>query len=136
IVKFMLSAVIVGMIGLYVLVHFGLASLSVKPARLGANVIGGLLFGAGWALFGYCPGTSLGALGEGRWHVLAGIAGMLVGAGVYAEVAPFMMRTVGTWGDFGRVTLPDVLGVSPRAVIGGFVLVGAVLCLVFEKKRL
>jgi len=29
-----------------------------------------------------------------------------------------------------------VLGVSPRAVIGGFVLVGAVLCLVFEKKRL
>ena len=46
----------------------------------GANIIGGLVFGAGWRLLGYCPGTLLGALGEGRLDALGGILGMLVGA--------------------------------------------------------
>ncbi len=67
IVKFMLTAIVVGMIGTYALVDLGLAKLSIKPMIVGAIVIGGLIFGVGWGLFGYCPGTSLGAVGEGRW---------------------------------------------------------------------
>lgn len=50
-------------------------------ARLQAWTIpGGLLFGAGWALCGGCPASALAQLGEGRWAVLAALAGILGGA--------------------------------------------------------
>ena len=81
IVKFMLSSVLVAMVGVYLLKDLGLVTLSIKPTILGGTVVGGLLFGIGWGLFGYCPGTAVGALGEGRWDALWGILGMLTGAG-------------------------------------------------------
>jgi hypothetical protein len=70
ILKFMLSAIIVGTVGINLLATLGLAPLKIKATHLGANLIGGSLFGAGWAVMGYCPGTSVGALGEGRWHAV------------------------------------------------------------------
>ena len=48
IVKFMLSSVLVGMVGVYLLQDLGLAKLSVKPTVLGGNILGGLIFGLGW----------------------------------------------------------------------------------------
>ncbi|MDP2106803.1 MAG: YeeE/YedE thiosulfate transporter family protein, partial [Desulfobulbaceae bacterium] len=83
IVKFMLTTVLVAMVGTYLLVDLGLAKLSIKETVLGGNIIGGLCFGLGWGLLGYCPGTSAGALAEGRWDAAWGIAGMLAGAGLY-----------------------------------------------------
>jgi uncharacterized membrane protein len=65
IIKFMLSSVAVAMAGTYLLVDLELAKLSIKATVLGANIIGGLLFGLGWAVLGYCPGTSIGAVAEG-----------------------------------------------------------------------
>ena len=62
IIKFMLSAVIVGMAGIYASHALGLISLSIKATNLGAIAIGGTLFGIGWAIAGFCPGTSVGAL--------------------------------------------------------------------------
>ena len=76
-------------------------------------VAGGLLFGVGWALAGYCPGTALGALGEGRWSALFVIAGMLVGAALFAEAYPTLKATVLAWKDWGGLGLPKALGVSP-----------------------
>jgi hypothetical protein len=136
IVKFMFSTVVVGMVGVYLLKDFGLAKLSVKPTLLGANILGGLIFGIGWGLLGYCPGTSAGALGEGRWDAVWGILGMLVGAGLYAEAFPFMKRTVLTWGDLGKLTLPEVLGVSPWVIIPVFAIAALGLFSWFEKKKL
>ena len=75
--KFMLSAAITGSIGVYLLHDLGVVELSIKSAMLGANIIGGLIFGVGWALVGYCPGTAVGALGEGRWDSIWGILGMV-----------------------------------------------------------
>ena len=66
ILKFMMSTILVAMIGTYYLYDQGLVKLSIKPTILGGLVVGGILFGIGWALLGYCPGTSAGALGEGR----------------------------------------------------------------------
>jgi hypothetical protein len=100
----------------------GLVKLAIKPTILGAVIMGGLLFGLGWGLLGYCPGTSLGAIGEGRWDALWGVLGMLVGAGIFAEAYPLMKVTVLTWGNYGKITIPQVLGINHWFVILVFVL--------------
>jgi hypothetical protein len=136
IVKFMLSTVLVGMVGVYILKDLGLVKLSVKPTNLGANVIGGLIFGAGWGLLGYCPGTSAGALGEGRWDAIWGIVGMLVGAAMFAEVYPALKTNILTWGNFGEITLPQLVGLSHWIIVPAFVVGALVLFWWFEKKGL
>ena len=136
IVKFMLSHVVVAMVGIYFLNDLGIVKLSLKPTILGGVVIGGLIFGLGWGLIGYCPGTSAGALGEGRLDALWGIAGMLVGAGIYAETFPYLQRTVLTWGDYGKITIPQVLGINHWLVIVTLILLSLLLFRWFEKKGL
>jgi uncharacterized protein len=136
IVKFMLSSVIVGMVGIYLLNDLGLANLSIKATVLGPVIIGALVFGLGWGLLGYCPGTSMGALGEGRLDALWGIIGMIVGAGLFAEAFPFLEKTLYTWGDLGRITLPQILGVSHWVIIPLFIVGAMLLFRWLEKKGL
>lgn len=136
ILKFMLSAIIVGMIGINFLAGLGVVELKVKGTLVGANLIGGILFGAGWAVMGYCPGTSVGAVGEGRWHAIWAVLGMLCGGALYAEVYPAMKASVLTWGDFGKVTLPSALGISPWVLIPVFAVGFLALFWFFEKKQL
>ena len=136
IVKFMLSAIIVGMVGINLLVAAGVVDLKIKATYVAANLIGGLLFGAGWAVMGYCPGTSLGALGEGRWHAVWAILGMLFGAAIYAEIYPAIKGSVLNWGAFGKLTLPQLLEVSPCIVIPIFIACILLMFVWFEKKKL
>ncbi len=136
IVKFMLSSVMVGMVGVYLLHDLGLAKLSIKATILGPVIIGALLFGLGWGLLGYCPGTSVGALGEGRWDAVWGILGMIAGAALFAEAYPMLKETVYTWGDLGKITLPQILGVSHWIVIPPFIVGGILLLRWLEKKGL
>lgn len=136
IVKFMLSFIVVGMVGTYFFFDLGLVKLAVKGSVLGNNVLGGLLFGLGWAMLGYCPGTSAGALGEGRWDALFGIIGMILGAGVFAEFAPIAKHPLLSWVNFGKVTLPQVLNVNPWFVISIFIIFVLALFVYFEKKDL
>ena len=136
ILKFMLTAIFVGSVGIYLLKDLGLVKLSIKSTVLGATIIGGLIFGLGWGLLGYCPGTSMGAIGEGRWDGVWGLLGMLAGAAVYAEAYPLMKRTVLTWGDLGKITLPGILGINHWFVVPVFVLSGVGLFYWFEKKNL
>lgn len=132
--KFMLSAIAVAMVGLHILADLGQVAFSVKAVNLGANIVGGLLFGVGWAVGGYCPGTSAAALGEGRYDALWLILGGLVGTALYAEVYPAMQSTVLAWGDFGKLTLPQFLGVTHWVIVPLFV--AAVLCLFLWFERL
>jgi uncharacterized membrane protein YedE/YeeE len=136
ILKFMLSAIIVGMVGVALLSSMGIITMSHKPMNVGAILVGGGLFGAGWAIMGYCPGTSVGALGEGRWHAIFAIAGMVAGAAVYAEMYPFFKTTVLSWADFGKIGLPEALGVSPWIVIAVFIVMVLALFRWFESKGL
>ena len=118
--KFMLSAILVGMVGIQILASADIIVLSHKAMNLGAVLVGGALFGCGWAVMGFCPGTSIGALGEGRWHAVFAIAGMVVGAAVYAELYPFFKSTVLSWKDFGKIGATDVLNISPWFIIPVF----------------
>jgi uncharacterized protein len=136
IVKFMMSSILVAMVGVYALYDLGLVKLSLKPTELGGNIIGGLLFGVGWGLFGYCPGTAVGAVGEGRFGALWGIAGMLLGAALFAEAYPLLKQTVLTWGALGKITLPQVLGVNHWPVIAVLVMGTLALFYWFERRGL
>ncbi len=121
--KVMLTAIVVGMVGVFTLHHFAQVNLHIKPTRIGANIIGGLLFGAGFALMGYCPGTAAAALGQGSWDALFGMAGLVAGSWIFAEFSAPLKKTVEKWGDRGKVLLPDLLHV-PRGV---FVVIFAAL---------
>lgn len=136
IIKFMLSSVVVAMVGTYLLVDLELAKLSIKATILGANIIGGILFGLGWGVLGYCPGTSIGAVAEGRWDALWGVLGMLAGAALYAEAFPAMKASILTWGNMGKITLPQLLGINHWFVIVPFVIGTLFLFRWIEKKGL
>lgn len=136
ILKFMMSAIVVGLVGLYILSDLGIITINHKAMNVGGVVIGGLLFGIGWAVMGYCPGTSVGALAEGRWHAIFAVGGMLLGAAIYAELYPVMLATVLSWKDFGKIGLSESIGVSHWIVIPIFVLGTLALFRWFEKKQL
>jgi uncharacterized membrane protein YedE/YeeE len=113
VVKIMLAASITGMLGVHLLRSLGLAQLHPKPGSFGASVIGGLLFGIGFGILGYCPGTVAGAVGEGALDALfGGVIGMLIGAGVFAALYPKLQQTILSKGDFGELTLPTLFKVN------------------------
>jgi uncharacterized membrane protein YedE/YeeE len=134
--KFMLSSILVAMVGIYLLYDLGMVEFDLKPTILGALVVGGLVFGFGWGLLGYCPGTAGGALGEGRYDAFFGILGMLLGGALYAHSYPLLSETVLTWGDLGKIRLPEVLGVNHWLVILPFAAGVVLLFRWFEKKGL
>lgn len=113
-IKIMLSAVVVGGVGIYGMRAAGLdVAMHIKSAAILGNALGGLIFGVGMAILGYCPGTGVAALGDGSRHAIPGILGMLFGAGVYAEVHPWMAANVLGTGAIGKETLATVTGLSP-----------------------
>ena len=120
--KIMLTAIVVGMIGIFPLHYFAKVNLHIKPTRIGANIIGGLLFGAGFALVGYCPGTAAAALGQGSWDALFGMAGLIAGSWLFAELSGWTKRTIEKWGDLGKVLLPDLLHMPRDVFVGSFAL--------------
>lgn len=134
ILKFMLSAIIVGMFGILAMNDLEIIKLSHKAMNVGGIVVGGALFGIGWAVMGFCPGTSVGAVGEGRWHAIFGVIGMIAGAAVYAELFPFFKSTVLTWADFGKIGLPEALGVNHWVVAVFFTIMTIAMFRWFEKK--
>ena len=134
ILKFMLSAIIVGMFGILAMHDLEIIKLSHKAMNVGGVVVGGALFGIGWAVMGYCPGTSVGAVGEGRWHAIFGVIGMIAGAAVYAELFPFFKSTVLTWADFGKIGLPEALGMNHWVVAVIFTIMTIAMFRWFEKK--
>ncbi len=134
--KFMLSAILVASVGIYFLKDMGLAALNIKAAGLGAQIVGGTLFGIGWGLLGYCPGTAGGALAEGRLDAFWGLAGMLAGGGIYAALYPTFKATVLSWGNLGKVTLPQVMGVSHWVVIVTMAILFLAMFRLFEKRGL
>jgi uncharacterized protein len=118
--KIMLTAIVVGMIGIFPFHHFAKVNLHIEPTRIGANIIGGLMFGAGFALMGYCPGTAAAALGQGNWDALFGMAGLIAGSWMFAELSGWTKRTIEKWGDLGKVLLPDLLPVPRGVFVVGF----------------
>ena len=118
VLKVMLSAVVTGMIGVHVLRRLGLAKLHPKPGTVGSTIPGALLFGVGFGTLGYCPGTVVGAVGQGALDALfGGVVGALIGAALFAALYPRLRACVLGKGDFGDLTFPQLLKVPAWRVI-------------------
>ncbi len=118
VIKIMLSAVVTGMIGIHLMKSLGWIQLNPKSGSWGKNAIGGLIFGLGFALLGYCPGTIAGAVGNGYLDALiGGLTGILLGSGLFAAAYPKLRNGILRKGDFGDLTLPQLLKVNDWIVI-------------------
>lgn len=88
------SAVVVGAISVYLLKHFRLRSLDNEPIIIPSkkfnkgSIIGGTIFGMGWALAGACPGPLYALLGAGYPVIIAAILSALLGTWVYSYLRP------------------------------------------------
>lgn len=134
--KVMLTAMVVGGVGVYGMLQLGMIEgLHVKAAHLLANGLGGLIFGAGMAVLGYCPGTGVAALGDGSRDAVPGILGMLFGAAVYAETHAWMKAHLLPVGDLGKETFVTASGLSPWWFLAGLAVLAALLFTLLERRE-
>lgn len=85
ILKFMLTAVTGSMLLFYLLGDLGLLKLSLKNLDWG-KLVGGLIFGTGMGLLGYCPGTMGARIGEGKKESILALFGTALGIFIYALI--------------------------------------------------
>ncbi|MCL4180119.1 MAG: hypothetical protein KJ072_20520 [Verrucomicrobia bacterium] len=79
------------------------------------------------------PIKCVGLLGQGSWDALFGMAGLVAGSWVFAELSGWSQRTVETWGDLGKVLLPDLLRLPRTAFAIGLAVALITLILVLER---
>lgn len=132
--KIMGTAVAVGAAGVHALVQRGHAKLDIKPLKLGGILAGAVAFGAGLSVLGYCPGTTLAAVGEGRRDAVAGALGMLAGAGLFVRAYP-TIKPILEAGNLGKTTLPAATGTSPWGWIAAISAAVALNALASEPTR-
>lgn len=118
VLKIMLSAVLIGMIGIHAMKTLGWVELYPKSGSAGMNIIGGLIFGVGFAVLGYCPGTIAGAIGNGALDALVGgLVGILIGSGLFATLYPQLSQGILMKGDYGDVTFPRLFKVNEWVIV-------------------
>lgn len=128
IMKLIMTAIGVGLIGVHVLDVLGVAHMRVKDLYLPGIVVAGLIFGVGFAVTGYCPGTALAAAAEGKADAWVTIVGGLVGALTFAFLFPSLESSLASLGGFGPVTIHGSFGINGLLValpLGGLCLWGA-----------
>jgi len=106
--KVFLVAVATGAVVLAALHGFGFVKLGPKAAVYSADLVGGLLLGAGIALAGACPGTTLAQIGVGYRDALFTLAGGIAGAVAYSYMEPALAKT---FGGGSKLILSDVIGI-------------------------
>jgi hypothetical protein len=91
----------------------------------------------GFATLGYGPGTIAGAVGQGSLDALVGgVAGILLGAGIFASLYPRLQKSTLIKGDFGELTLPQLLKVNPWVVVIPVVILLAAILFLLQKAGL
>ena len=87
-------AIVVAMISMFVIKQLGIKTVSgepivyrPKPYHKGV-IIGGMLFGAGWAMTGACPGPIFAQIGSGQWMAVVTLVGAMTGMFTYAALKP------------------------------------------------
>ncbi len=113
--RFMLMAVVLSAVGLLGLQAVGVGRIQVLPTSLVATGVAGVLFGVGWGLCGYCPGTTWAAAGEGRMDAVFALLGGLAGSAVFAHLHETLIPLLYGPTNVGQITLGDWVGGKPLA---------------------
>ncbi len=127
VLKVMFTAIVTAMLGLLYLALFGFLDLSkvyVNPTFLGAQIFGGLIFGIGFVMGGYCPGTSVVGAVLGRIDAYFFLGGILFGMLVFGEMFPWIEGLYNS-GAMGTVKISDWLNVH-LGLVGFLVVVLAI----------
>ena len=122
--KVMFTAIVTAMLGVTYLAWMGVLDLSLvymTPTWLWPQIVGGLVLGVGFAVGGYCPGTSVAATATGRIDGLVYVLGLVFGTVVFAEMFP-LLKGFFYSGSYGQQSLPGVLGLSYGVVVFAVVL--------------
>jgi hypothetical protein len=126
VLKVMFSALCTAMVGLLVLSWLGLfnyttlVDVTLLKTYLWPQLVGGILFGLGFAIGGYCPGTAAVGVVSGKLDAIVFIVGMIAGIWIFAAGFP-------VWGSFymssdlGRLTLWQVFSI-PKEVMALLIL--------------
>jgi len=121
VIKVMFSALVTAALGLAYLQVFGLLgpeNVHYSPTVLGAQAVGGLIFGVGFAMSGWCPGTSAVGMASGRLDAAVFLASAILGSLVFNELYPALKPLYG-WGGQGVRLVHQSLGLGRT----GFILV-------------
>ena len=138
IAKFMILSVAITSVGIFSLRLTGLVTLDIITANPLGNILGGLIFGVGFAFAGYCPGTSIGAIGEGKRDARYTVGGGLVGVLVYTLIQQYTGFSISAF-DMGKLSLADLLPINPFSVsiiFSAFLILVIYLVDMWEQKRL
>ncbi|MBI4427814.1 MAG: YeeE/YedE family protein [Ignavibacteriales bacterium] len=117
--KVMFTAIITAMLGLFWLAWLGVLDLSrvlVLPTYLTPQLIGGLVFGAGFVSGGYCPGTCAVAAATGKMDGWIHLGGMLAGILVFGELFPVLSSFYAS-SPMGEATLDQYFGLPYGATV-------------------
>jgi hypothetical protein len=131
----MFSAIITAMLGLFWLSRTGFLDLSrvhVLPTFIVPQIVGGLIFGAGFVTGGYCPGTSCVATFTGRIDGFIHLIGMMAGILLFGEMFPLLEGFYNST-SLGQITFPDLLGLSANVMVFLIVLIALAAFLVVGK---
>jgi len=123
VLKVMFTAIVTAMVGLFVLSEAGaldVAEIYMPPTHFAAQIVGGLVFGVGFVMGGYCPGTSVAAAATGRVDGLVFALGILGGIVVYSEFMPGIEVWVRETAR-DDLTLPGISGIGTGWYVLGFV---------------
>jgi hypothetical protein len=129
VLKFMMTALVVTMLGVYPLHEMGIITFPTIPATyVVGNLVGGLIFGVGMALAGFCPGTAVAGGGEGKWdYIVPGLLGFLTGAVIFGLSYDSFMPKILSIANFGNKTFPELWGVNAYLAIFVFTLLALAL---------
>lgn len=141
VLKVMFTAIVVAATGLLLLQQTGLLNMDavfVPSSLLVASAVGGVLIGVGFAVGGYCPGTSVVALFSGRLDALVFVIGIVFGTILFAASYGPALEALMAAGEIeSGDSITDIWGVSPwisLAVMFGILLLIFKLGSWFEKK--
>jgi hypothetical protein len=127
VLKVMFTAIVTAAVGLWVFSAAGVLDLSsvyLTPTSIGAQLVGGLLLGAGFIIGGYCPGTSVTASATGSGDGMVFVLGFAAGLAIYAVVFPGLELWANAT-SLGGLTLPQVWNLPYGAVVLGLVIMAA-----------
>lgn len=135
VLKFMMTALVVSMIGLYILRGLGLVTFPAVPATyVVGNLVGGLIFGVGMALAGFCPGTCAAGAGEGKLdYLIPGALGFIVGAVLFGLTYPQVFPQISAIANFGGVIIPDLWNLNPYLTVVTFALMAILLFYLIDR---